>query len=240
MVISLVGKADDVAFYARLAASSGDAALVLGCADGRIALELCAQGQRVLGVDPSKSMIRSAEDRRSHEGVDPSRIRFVAADVRSFRVDERFPLVLAPQNALGLMGSLDELGMLLETVKRHLTDSGTFAFDVATRVGSAAPAPREHSVEGQPPSIEPPRPPFVPHLRERRRRPDAEGAAIHRLRLSLFESDDLEQALASAGFGSRERFGGFDGRPFDGRAGTTVVVATSRPLPRSDTPAPGR
>ncbi|MHB8878862.1 MAG: class I SAM-dependent DNA methyltransferase [Myxococcaceae bacterium] len=226
MALSLVGKEEDVAFYARQASKRPGPVLVLGCANGRIAFELAGEEQRVVGVDPSKLMIHSAEERRQHEGIDQERLRFIVDDLRSFRSEARFPLVLAPQNALSLVASLGDLALLLETVRVHLAPGGVFVFDVANPTADDPPAPREHVHEGQPPLLEPPRPPFLPHLRERRRGPSAaQASSIRRLRLRQFEPAELEAALEGAGFKALERLGRFDGKPFEPSDRLQIVVA---------------
>lgn len=225
MALSLVGKADDVAFYVRQAAARPGAVLVLGCANGRIAFELADLGQPVLGVDPSKVMVLSAEERRADEAVDRERLSFVPADLRTFRTSQRFGLVVAPQNALGLMATLNDLGALLATVRHHLAPGGAFVFDVANPAADDPPAPRERVTEGQPPLLEPPRPPFLPHLRERRRGPAEAQAPLRRLLLRQFEPAELDSSLSAAGFKVLERFGRFDGKSFELSDRAQIIVA---------------
>ena len=62
--VSLVGSDADVAFYRRQLAQLGQPILLLGCANGRLAWELCAVVPDVLGVDPSAVMISLAEKAR--------------------------------------------------------------------------------------------------------------------------------------------------------------------------------
>jgi SAM-dependent methyltransferase len=225
MALSLVGKAEDVAFYVRQAAARPGPVLVLGCANGRIAFELADLGKPVLGVDPSKVMVLSAEERRADEGLDLERLSFVPADLRTFRSGQRFELVVAPQNALGLMASLSDLSALLATVRHHLTPSGAFVFDVANPAADDPPAPRERAHEGQPPLLEPPRPPFLPHLRERRRGPAEGQAPLRRLLLRQFEPAELDSSLTAAGFRVLERFGRFDGKRFEPSDRMQIIVA---------------
>jgi SAM-dependent methyltransferase len=231
MALSLVGREPGVAFYARQAAARADLqgggrVLTLGCANGKLAFELVSKGHPVVAVDPSKSMIQAAEERRAREGMDSDRVRFLLADLRSLRLNERFPLVLAPQNAVALMGSLEDLHALLATVRHHLEPEGAFVFDVANP--STGPLhPRLLPGEG-PPILEPPRPIFAPHLRERRRGANDGGSegAIRRLKLRHFEPEEIDTALQQAGFVAMERFGRFDGKPFDPGDPLQILVAS--------------
>lgn len=212
--LSLVGRNADARFYAQQAWQRGGPVLVLGCASGRIALELCARSPRVVAVDPSAVMVRAAEERRHAEPRELSgRLRLLEADLRSLRLPDRFTVVLAPQNALGLMGSPEDLDALLATARYHLQVGGALLFDVLN--------PR-----GEPSSPDQWRPAFTPHLRERRRAPpEKELRAIHRLRLRQLHPQEVDAALARAGFSALERYGNFEGKPFDREDPLQVVVA---------------
>jgi SAM-dependent methyltransferase len=165
----------------------------------------------VLGVDPSAQMVRIAEERRASELPEVAdRVRFLVADPRSLRLSERFPLVLAPQHALGLAGTPEGLEALLAAVRHHLTPGGTFIYDILNPPREP-PSDRDEEAPGAP--VEPRRPLFALHLRGRRQ---AGGAsAIRRLRLRHFTPEELDAALQACGLTLRERYGRFDGKPFD-------------------------
>lgn len=208
--LSLVGQEADLAFYGRLAAERGGPVLVLGSATGRIAWELAERGFSAVGVDPSERMVQGAEERRAQVSQEISgRARFQVADVRGLRLGQLFPLVLAPQNALGLMATPEDLEGFLTTVRLHLAPGGSFAFDVLNP--PRAPEP-DHDVDPTA-GLEPQRLPFAFHLRERTRAGQAGG--IRRLRLQHFSPEALDRALAACGLTARERYGRFDGKPFD-------------------------
>ncbi|HZI07376.1 MAG TPA: class I SAM-dependent methyltransferase, partial [Archangium sp.] len=61
--------------------------------------------------------------------------------------------------------------------------------------------------------LEPRRPVFAFHLRERRQ-PGA-PLGIRRLKLRPFTAEELDAAMKACGLTPRERFGRFDGKPFD-------------------------
>ncbi|MFZ5469995.1 MAG: class I SAM-dependent methyltransferase [Myxococcota bacterium] len=225
MPLALVGPEPDVTFYARQVAVHGSPVLVLGCANGRLAFALAARGHEVTGVDPAKVMIHSAEERRGREnGEVASRVRFIAADLRALRLSQRFPTVLAPKNALGLMGSREDLEAFLATVRHHLVSGGALVFDV-TNPGARGRADVEREDVSEP-LPEASRPLFAPHLRERKRRSDGrEERAIRRLRLRQFEPVEIDTSLGEAGFVALERFGSFDGKPFDDDDALQIVIA---------------
>jgi SAM-dependent methyltransferase len=228
MALSLVSQQVDVAFYARQAERCAGPVLVLGCANGRVVFELLSKGIKVVGVDPSERMIASAEERRAELDEGSDGVRFHAADLRSLRLNERFAAVFAPQNAIGLMGSLGDLGSLLATVRHHLMGDGALVFDVANpNARRVMPPQREDELE-PPGLVEPIRPVFAPHLRERRRSVKGDAESIRRLKLRPFEPREIDSALNEAGFDPMERFGDFEGKPFDEQDPIQVVVAAPR------------
>ena len=226
-LLSLVGQEKDLAFYAREAQEQGGPVLVLGAGTGRVAWELALRGVDVVGVEPSEAMLDLAEERRAQESAEASaRLKLINEDPRSLRLKERFPLVLAPQNALALSATLDDLDAMLATVRHHLGDGGVFAFDVLNPNREARPATEDAEELWQPlEGIEPPRPVFAPHLRERTRTTEGTTEGIRRLRLRHFSVQEIDQALREADFVATERYGTFDRRAFEPGDPIQVVIA---------------
>ena len=209
--LSLIGQEPDIPFYTRQATEHGGPVLVLGAANGRVAWALARAGLSVLGVDPSERMLQAAEEVRASESPEVSdRVRFLRADPRSLRLSERFPVVLAPQHALGMMASHEDLEAFLSTVRHHLVPEGVFVYDVL----NPSPEPALHREDDEPgAALEPRRPVFAFHLRERRQ-PGA-PLGIRRLKLRPFSAGELDDAMKACGLTPRERYGRFDGKPFD-------------------------
>lgn len=229
--LSLVTPASDVAFYAQRDYGAGPV-LVLGSADGRVAFEVAARGVNVVAAEPSQAMLELAEARKADERSDTvRRVRLVRSDLRALRLEEIFDSVIAPQNAVGLLGSMDDLDAFFETAKAHLKPGGTLVFDLMNP--SAAPQllrrgdGRKH--EGAPDeALVPPMPiSFVPHLHERTRSESTE--AIRRLKVRPFSVDEVDEALQAAGFVALERFGNFEGKPFESTDPLQIVVAQLEP-----------
>src|SRR4051812_42448917 len=107
MSLSLVGLDLASAFYVRQAGRQTAPVLVLGSADGRVAFALAGKGHQVVGVEPSARMHAAAEEKRPIDAED-SEVRLVHADLRTVRLEQKFALVVAPQNALGLMLTIDD------------------------------------------------------------------------------------------------------------------------------------
>lgn len=229
-VLSLVPRDTSASFYRRRAAEAGEKVLVLGSATGQIACELAAGGVEVTGVEPSELLMTQAHALCSGSGPEvAARLTFLQADLRSVRLSRTFPLVVAPQNAFGALGNPEDLEELLATVTAHLAPEGAFIFDVAPPPSG----PGAHHLESPrlrpPPAAPSPRATFIPHLRERRRTPQkGADSGLHRLRLWQFTPAELDEALHRAGLEATERYGAFDGRPYDPGDALLIVVA-SRP-----------
>lgn len=227
---AVVGRDPDSTFYADRVAQveGGERALVLGCGDGRIACELAIRGVQVVGVEPSGVMLQLAEDLRSAQPQEvQGRLRLLHADLRSVRLSEKFPVVLAPQNALGLSPTLEDLETCLATVVHHLEPGGFFAFDLTSvRRESVTPGPDEGHPHGPGASGEGVQRLFVPHLRERRRGRERESASsLRRLRVRHFTAAEIDAALARVGLVALERYGSFDETPYAPEHPLQLVVA---------------
>lgn len=224
--LSLVGEATVAAFYSRQLAGIHQAVLLLGCASGRLAWDLSAHVPSIVAVDPSSAMIASAEEHRLREAAEYSnRLRFISADLRSLRLSDRFAAVLAPQNALGLMLSMDDLGSAIATARHHLLPDGVFIFDAINPARDDGAASWDDPGSSVPMGAHRQRGPFSPHLRERRRGGPAPGAGIRRLRLRQFHPAELNAALEEGGFVAIARYGRYDDKPFDPGDPLQIVVA---------------
>ncbi|MBM7118673.1 class I SAM-dependent methyltransferase [Archangium primigenium] len=210
--LSLVGQDPDLLFYTRQATAVGGPVLVLGAANGRVAWTLARAGLSVLGVDSSERMVQAAEEMRGAESLEVSgRARLLHADLRSLRLDERFRVVLAPHHALGLMTTIADLEAMLATVRHHLEPDGLFVYDVLNPRAEPPPPGNEEDEPGA--AVAPRRPVFTFHLRERKRADAPSG--IHRLKFKPFSSEELETAMTASGLTPRERYGTFEGKPFE-------------------------
>lgn len=226
MTLELVGRDADAQFYLQRTSAQPGPVLVLGGGTGKVAWALAASGLRVVSVDPSAAMVDEAEQRRP--GAPPevsARLSLQVADLRSLRLSERFPWVIAPQNALGLMATSADLDAVLATVRHHLAPSGFLLFDVLNPPGFRAP-PRPGDEAPSAP-LPPMHPVFVPHLRERRAEGARASGGLHRLRLRQFSPEELDAALSRTGLDALERYGDFEGKPFSPEDPIQVVVAAA-------------
>lgn len=120
----------DVEFYVEQALRFGGPVLEYGIGSGRIALPLAYAGLEVFGVDHSRPMLRKLSERLATEMPEVARrIRARAGDMRTLSLDARFPLVIAPFNAVLHLYERKEMEAFLLRVREHLAPGGWFIFD---------------------------------------------------------------------------------------------------------------
>ncbi len=126
-------RSEDIEYYLRLAQRHGGPVLEIGGGSGRVAIEIAKHGFDVVVLDASRPMLaRGRENARAE--LSPrnghGKVVFQHADMRSFALDRRFPLVLAPFNVLLHLYEPDDFAACFRSVVAHLAPDGTFAFDV--------------------------------------------------------------------------------------------------------------
>ena len=102
------------------------------CGTGNVSFELARQGYDVLGVDLSPSMVASAQ---AKQGADPGlcgpgSARFLAGDLRSFDVGERFEAATCLYDSLNYILEPEGLGQTFERVAWHMEPGGVWVFDM--------------------------------------------------------------------------------------------------------------
>ena len=110
---------------ARLRADRPDVRSVLefGSGTGRHARLRADRGLLVAGIERSASMLRRAR------APEDARVRCVAGDIRSRRVEGRFDAVVALFHVVGYLRSDDDLLEAFGNARRHLEPGGVFLFD---------------------------------------------------------------------------------------------------------------
>jgi ubiquinone/menaquinone biosynthesis C-methylase UbiE len=120
----------DLAVYSALAAQQGDPILDVGCGTGRVTFHLARQGHRVLGVDPSSTMLDRAQQKLAKQDFNPDQVTLLEADVTTLALDERFKLAIFAYN--GFMHLTTQAAQLdaLRTIRQHLTPDGLLVLDL--------------------------------------------------------------------------------------------------------------
>ena len=102
--------------------------LELGAGQGRVAAYLARRGAEVWALELSAAMRRRGE--AATRGLP---VHWVAGDMRAFELGRRFPLVLAPFNALMHLYTLADQDAALACVVRHLEAGGSSPSTSTTR-----------------------------------------------------------------------------------------------------------
>ena len=115
----------DLPLWRKLAAGANDAILDLGCGTGRVALHLAGEGHEVVGVDRQPAFVDALNERAAGAKVSA---HGVVGDVRDLVLDRKFPLVIAPQQLLQILGGEEERRACLVSIARLLEPGGIAAF----------------------------------------------------------------------------------------------------------------
>ena len=219
--------ADDLDFYARLAERHGGPVLELGAGQGRVAAHLARRGYEVWALEPSAAM--RARGEAATRGL---AVRWIAGDMRDFELGRRFPLVIAPFNALMHLYTLADQDAALARAVRHLEGGGVFAFDLynplliradgALRLEGRYGAAEVYYRQEHRPAAQR----LLTHYLVDETGPDGGLRRRHRtLDQRYFTRYEIERWLAAAGLSGRLA-GGFRGEPFE--ADRPVMVWTAR------------
>lgn len=113
----------DIAFWQSMAMKYGKPVLELACGTGRISIPLANQGFQVTGIDISESLLEKAREKSSL-------VEWIKCDIRDFDINQKFPLIIFPYNAMRYLLQLEEIEACLNCVKKHLDIGGKFIVDV--------------------------------------------------------------------------------------------------------------
>lgn len=116
---------DELQMYRDLASEAGDPILELACGTGIITVELARAGFHVTGLDISSDMLQVAQEKIPREDTAvQSRIRLVEADMKDFRLDEKFNGIFIPSNSFGYLTTLADQKSCLQAIYAHLKPQG--------------------------------------------------------------------------------------------------------------------
>lgn len=121
---------EDLDFYLGFAQRIGSPLLDAGCGTGRVLLPLAGEGFAVTGLDVSAAMLAQAEARLAAVPRLGSRVQLVHADVRSFRLEQRFALAFMALNSFLLMTTVADQRAALGCLFAHLRPGGLLLLDL--------------------------------------------------------------------------------------------------------------
>jgi SAM-dependent methyltransferase len=230
----------DLSWYRSRLLELGGPARVLGCGTGRVLFSLAAAGIPADGIDSSPAMLDRARGRAVETGSEiAGRVNLFEGDIRSFSLQSRYRVILAPFNLLMHLHRDEEVLGCLDCVGDHLDEAGMFLLDVTN------PQPELLVRHG---------PPGLP-LRDIRWRgatylqseqheydqatkisetlfiyePRAADAQpfVCRLRLRMYAPGDIDALLEQAGFEISRKLGSFNGETFGQESPMQIIEAAT-------------
>ncbi|MGC1646980.1 MAG: class I SAM-dependent methyltransferase [Candidatus Sulfotelmatobacter sp.] len=121
----------DLPFYLDLAEQNRGPVLEIACGTGRVLLPIARKGIEICGVDNSLPMLEALHRNLAREPQEVcQRITVHEDDMRTFRLNRKFPLVMIPFRPMQHMFTVEDQVAALRTAAAHLADTGTLAFDV--------------------------------------------------------------------------------------------------------------
>ncbi len=196
--------------------------LDMPCGVGRHALALAARGHRVTAVDRDAGSLAVARGRPGAEAV-----RWVQADMRSFRSPPAFDLGLNLFTSLGYFDDPEDDLRVLRSFRDALRPGGRLVVDVLGLEALLLHYQSERVTElpGGRLVVEQVRP-IEDWARIHARWTLVDGDDVRRgeLVLRLFPARVLKGMFLRTGFEDVRCYGGLDGRPYDAQARRLVVV----------------
>ncbi|MBN2312107.1 MAG: methyltransferase domain-containing protein [Candidatus Hydrogenedentes bacterium] len=217
-----VSEVDQV--LALVEARPGAAVLDLCCGPGRHSIELARRGFAVTGVDRCRAYIDEAAALARAGGLD---VEMVCADMRAFRREGAFDVVLNLFTAFGYFEEEEENTRVLANVFESLAPGGVFVLEVVGKEPLARNfRPRDWTEKDG-----------IMHLRDTRvvdawRRIEnrwiwIDGPERHEFAVShwIYSARELSELLRAVGFGGIRVCGDLGGAPYDHEARRLVAVA---------------
>lgn len=196
----LYGRADHKAVAVLAALAGHGNCLELGIATGRTALELLFLGVNIMGVEASCAMIDQFLQK-----ADASRIPVYHSNFARFVIDARFSLIFSLLSTFYLLPTREAQFQCLRTARRHLTPDGCLLIE------AVVPGYRDPSEEpsGRAPGTTTPTNERVEYLIQ-----TSGGPKLYTVRLNRSDPGELDNMAGKAGLHLRERWEGWDKRPF--------------------------
>ncbi|MCC6174599.1 MAG: class I SAM-dependent methyltransferase [Chloroflexi bacterium] len=132
----------DIALYQDFARRTGGPILEVACGTGRLIGPLLETGERIVGIDSSAQMLAVARRTLGREGRRGG-VVLHQADVRTFRLDERFRLAIFALDSFGLLLDVRDQLAALGRIREHLEPDGVLIVDVSNGNGRGVESPDE-------------------------------------------------------------------------------------------------
>lgn len=224
---------EQIMFYERAIKRFGEPVLELASGTGEYLVTLSEQRIDITGVEKFSEPIERAREKAGRRSVEP---QLREADMRNFRLDERFNLIFVAGNGLQHLKTNDDVAMCFESVKRHLLPGGRFIVEVFNpSVELLARDPNERFMVGEyrtndgwliiTTSVRYDAATQVNHIDWHYRNQFSKTEQTVSFAMRQFFPLELDHLFATAGFRICAKFGDFDERPFGSDSAKQIVVA---------------
>jgi len=117
----------DIEFYKKVAIKAKGKILEVACGSGRIYLEILKHGCEIYGFDISPEILKVLKKKGKEQKLKP---RVYRADMRNFKLDHRFSLIIIPFRSFLCNLTVDDQIKTLRSVKKHLLPKGKLILDI--------------------------------------------------------------------------------------------------------------
>jgi SAM-dependent methyltransferase len=231
----------DLPMYESFARRGESAVLELAAGTGRVALFLARAGIDVVALDSAPAMLRRLQAAVDGDGSLAARVKVIEADMRGFRLDQRFGLVFCAINSFQHLLTTDDQLAALRCVRAHLSPGGIFVAELRSPAAvdwSATDALLQHNES----RIDPATGERIDRIAAVRAHPGtlrrdttfffdrigADGAVRRRVfdyTLKYTTPDELALLLRAAGLRLAQLYGDCDLSPFTESSDSMIVVA---------------
>lgn len=210
------------ALLSRLKVAPGASILDLACGSGRHSIYLAGQGYSVTGVDLSESSILRAMSHRSEN------LSFVRADMRTFKLNKEFDLILNLFTSFGYFDRQEENHQVVQRIASHLKPQGLFVLDFLNTYWVSRTLVTHEIIQRQEIRFEITRSIEDQHVVKRIHVVDG-AKSIHYLeRVQMLNPENLAAMLTEAGLKVVRTFGNYQLDNFDpGMSERIILVAAN-------------
>jgi ubiquinone/menaquinone biosynthesis C-methylase UbiE len=202
----------------------GSRILDIGCGAGRHSIELAHRGFDVLGIDPSEVMIAAAKERVAEEKVN---LEFRQIRGEDLNIEAEFDLAICLFTTLGQVNDREANHPLLINAYRALRSGGHLVVELQQPGWVATHLKTKERLGSGDSYVEVER--NYDHannlVTEVFTRFSPGGRQEYLLRYRLFDQNEIEQLLASAGFSEIIFYGGYESTPLEDNCPAMVIDA---------------
>lgn len=197
--------------------------LDLCCGVGRHSIEFARKGYDVTGVDKTEHYLEEARKKADEEDLD---IDFIREDMREFRREKEFDVVVNLFTSFGYFEEEEENMKVLENIYASLKDGGKVIIDVMGKeiIARIFEERDWNEIENGYKLLERTVEKDWSWLNNRRIRVTDEGKKEYNVSHWLYSAKELKDMLKDVGFSEAKAYGGYDGKGYGTDADRLVVV----------------